>query len=88
MMTITQNAYERLLFKLADRSQGVAIRMSLNEGRVKFRRGRRRAGDVVFEHQGKPVLLLARRTAERIENLTLDAPETDEGRRLRLRRAK
>jgi hypothetical protein len=89
MFTITPTAYARLTQQLADRPDDVAVRIVLQEGRVKFRRSRHRTGDTVFNYEGRPVLLVAPRTAKKIGDRTLDAQETDGGQKLRfLRRAK
>ncbi|MEX2287595.1 MAG: hypothetical protein WD648_10935 [Planctomycetaceae bacterium] len=88
MLTITPTAYARLSKQLVDRPDDVAVRIILREGRVKFRRGRHRTGDTVFNHEGRPVLLVGQRTAKKIGNRTLDALETVDGQRLRLRRPK
>ena len=88
MLTITPGAYARLKQQLTDRPADVAVRMIVGDGRIKFRRGTQRSGDAVFQHEGRPVLLVRQGTANRIANRTLDALETDDGKKLRLRRAK
>lgn len=83
MVTVTQTACSRLAGKLTNQPEGMAVRITLQKGRVRFRPDRRQAGDTVFEHKGQSVLLVGDSTARRIANRVLDTIETTDGERLR-----
>ena len=88
MVSITQTAYSRLAHKLTNQPDDVSVRITLQNGRVRFRPGRRRDGDTVFAHEGHAVLLVGTATAPRIANRILDTVDTSAGKRLRFVKAK
>lgn len=83
MVTITENAISRLQRSLKRQPDGTAVRMSIKDGRVKFRRDTEQEGDVVFTHDGRSVLFMAADTARRVSKRTLDVVTTEAGKRLR-----
>ncbi len=83
MVSITQTAYCRLAHKLTNQPDDVSVRITLRNGRIRFRPGRRREGDTVFAHEGHPVLLVGASTGPQIADRVLDTVETSAGRRLR-----
>lgn len=86
MLTLTDPACTRLSEILDDYPDDVVARIILTDGGLKLRRGTPRPGDEVFEHEGRPVLLLDERVSERLENKTLDIRQTENGPKLRFRR--
>ena len=85
MLTITEAAWERLSQIQSTRPDVTAMRLTHKEGRVKCRRGVQKERDRVIEHTDRPTLLMTRTVAKDLTSRTLDAPETDSGRRLRLK---
>lgn len=88
MVNITEAAYSNLSEKLANRSDLVAARIILRDGRGVIRPGKRRQGDQVFQQGGRTLLLLSKDVAEHFDNRTLDVRKTDDGPKLRFRRDK
>lgn len=86
MLTISQQAYERLSEILADRPADVAARIVLEQGRPRIRSSRRQPGDEVLTHNGRAVLLLDPQAARRLDERTLGIRQTADGPRLRLQR--
>jgi Fe-S cluster assembly iron-binding protein IscA len=87
MLTVTPTARTRLSEMLEGRPDHVAARIVVGDGRMKLRPGTHRPGDEVLEHEGRAVLLLDEKIAERLEARTLDVRDTENGPKLRLRRA-
>lgn len=83
MVKITETAYSRLADKLTNQPEGVAVRITVRKGRVRFRPSRQQEGDTVFQHAGQSLLLVGNKTSRRIANRTLDTVSTTEGDRLR-----
>ncbi|MEO2014446.1 MAG: hypothetical protein ABGZ53_08720 [Fuerstiella sp.] len=83
MVTITEKAFARLQRKLRRHPDGVAVRMTAKDGRVKFQSDTEQNGDVVFTHGGRLVLVMAADTARRVSKRTLDVVATENGKRLR-----
>lgn len=83
MVTITEKAYSRLQRKLKRHPDGIAVRMTVKDGRVRFQPDAEQKGDVVFTHGGQSVLLMAADTARRVSKRTLDVVKTDDGKRIR-----
>lgn len=88
MFEVTAAARDRLSRKLAQKepTEGQALRFARKEGGWRLRLDRQRPDDMVFEHQGKKVLLLDAEVASAMDALTLDVRGADSGARLRLRR--
>lgn len=86
MLNVTNAARARLSEMLAKHPEDVAVRIVFRNGRTRLKRGSVRPGDEVFQRQGRIVLALTESVAGRLENRTLDLHDTDEGRRLRLRK--
>lgn len=85
MLTITESAWKRISQLHSSRPGITAFRLTHQDGRVKCHRGVQKKRDRIVEHAGCPTLLLAPAVADDLSGQTLDAPETDHGRRLRLK---
>jgi hypothetical protein len=86
MLNVTHEAYVRLSEILANRPNHVAARIVRREGRLALRRSKRRAGDEIFVHDGRTVLLLGKNLCADLQDRTLDVRNTLGGPRLRFRR--
>lgn len=86
MLRVSDVAGARLSEMLADHPDHVAARIVRRGRRMKLRRSRQRAGDEVFAHDGRTVLLLDEEIAAHLKNRTLDVRDTEDGPRLRFRR--
>ncbi len=89
MLAVTEAALKRLSRRLTHHGAavGTALRFTRRDGRWKLGQDQERPGDVKFAHEGRDVLLLDKSAASAMANLTLEVRKTDEGPRLRLRRA-
>jgi Fe-S cluster assembly iron-binding protein IscA len=83
MITVTKHAFSRLQRKLNRQPEGTAVRMTVKDGRVKFRPDTEQQGDVVISHAGRSVLFMEAETAQKVSRRTLDSVKTDTGKRLR-----
>lgn len=70
---------------LAKYADDVAVRVSIQDSRMKTRPDKRQPGDSVIEHEGKPVLLLDKSTSQHFSDRTLDVRKTEKGPKLRFR---
>lgn len=86
MLTITEAAWTRLAQLQKKRPGTTAVRLLHKDGQVKCRRGVPKIRDRTVEHDGSPTLLMTPDVAKELAGSTLDAPETERGRRLRLNR--
>ena len=84
MMTLTTAAWKRLSHLQSSRPEISALRLKLDDGRIKCQKGIQRRHDQVLNQPGRPTLLLAPAIAKTLADRTLDAPKTKHGRRLRL----
>ena len=88
MLTVTDSACAHLSNMLdeADLPEGTAARLAVNdEGCLGIHSDTERAGDSIWEHEGRTVLLVDEQVAESVDERTLDTKETEEGVGLRLR---
>jgi len=83
MVKVTETALSRLKRKLKGQSEGVAVRITVEDGHVQSRPDTEQTGDVVFTRSGQSVLLVGLETAKHITNRTLDVVKTIKGDRLR-----
>jgi len=83
MVKVTNTALSRLKRKLKRQPEGVAVRITVQDGHVQFRPDTEQTGDLVFSQSGRSLLLVGTETAEHITNRTLDVVRTVEGDRLR-----
>ena len=83
MVKVTATAFSRLKQKLRRQPEGIAVRITVQDGHVQFRPDSEQKGDVVFSDHGKSLLLVGAETAKRIANRVLDVVETRDGERLR-----
>jgi Fe-S cluster assembly iron-binding protein IscA len=83
MVKVTETALSRLKRKLKRQPEGVAVRITVQDGHVQFRPDTEQKGDVVFAQSGQSLLLVGLETAERIAHRTLDVVKTIKGNRLR-----
>ena len=86
MLTVTEAAWERLTELQSKRPDITAVRLTHKDGQVKCHRGKQKKHDRIVEHDGSPTLLMTPDVAKDVSGSTLDAPETERGRRLRLKR--
>lgn len=86
MIKITEAAWARLTQLQAKRPGMTAVRLTHKDGQIKCRRGVPKKLDRTVEHDGSPTLLMTPDVAKELSGSTLDAPETERGRRLRLKR--
>ncbi len=86
MVKVTATAFSRLQRKLKRQPEGIAVRITVKNGHVKFRPDTEQKGDVVFAHRGQSVLLVGAETAAKISHRTLDVIKTVDGDRLRFSR--
>lgn len=83
MVTITEKAISRLRRRVKRQPDGTAVRMTITDGRVRFRPDTEQEGDVVVKHDGRSLLFMAADTAFRVSKRTLDFIPTEAGKRLR-----
>ena len=86
MVKVTAMAFSRLKRKLRRQPEGIAVRITMENGHVEFRPDKEQTGDVVFAHRGQSVLLVGTETADKIARKTLDVVKTADGDRLRFTR--
>jgi Fe-S cluster assembly iron-binding protein IscA len=87
MIHVTATAFSRLKQKLRRQPEGIAVRITVEDGVVQFRPDCEQTGDVVLSHKGKSLLLVSEETAKRTANKVLDVVEIDGGQRLRFVRS-
>ena len=58
MVKVTATAFSRLKRKLRRQPEGIAVRITMENGHVEFRPDKEQKGDVVFAHRGQSVLLV------------------------------
>ncbi len=88
MMTVTDRALSQLSRMLdeADLSEGAAARLVVDDqGCPGIHPDTERAGDSIWEHEGRTVLLVDEQVAESVDERTLDTMKTEEGVGLKLR---
>lgn len=85
MLTVTDSAWKRISTLQTKHPQISDLRLTYASGKVKCRKGVRKAQDAVIEEPGHPSLLLSTRVAQKLNQRTLDAVEVKNGRRLRLK---
>ncbi len=88
MLSVTKPALERLSRKLTRRgvAAGMALRFARQEGRWTLLLDRESAGDKVFSHDGRTVLLLDNAVSAAMADMTLDARKHGRRQRLKLSR--
>jgi Fe-S cluster assembly iron-binding protein IscA len=86
MIQVTATAFSRLKQKLRRQPEGIAVRITVEDGHVQFRPDSEQKGDVVLSQHGQSLLLVGVETAERIANRVLDVVKTRDGERLRFAR--
>ena len=80
---VTETALLRLKRKLEQQPDGVAVRITVEDGHVQFRPDTKQKGDLVFARSGQLLLLVGLETAKHIANRTLGVVKTAAGDRLR-----
>ena len=83
MVNVTDPAIHRLQDKLEMQPEGFAVRMTVKNGRVKFRPDTHQEGDVVVSHEGRSVLFMTADIADKVSKRTLGVVSTEDGKRLR-----
>ena len=83
MVKVTETALLRLKRKLEQQPDGVAVRITVEDGHVQFRPDTKQKGDLVFARSGQLLLLVGLESAKHIENRTLGVVKTAAGDRLR-----
>lgn len=88
MLNVTKPALDQLSQRLArQQADGdVALRFTRREGGWMLRLDREAAGDTAFAHDGRTVLLLDADVSKAMADMTLDARQTGQRLRLKLRR--
>jgi hypothetical protein len=87
MLTVTEAARERLAQMLTGSGTDRAIRICRQHGRLRLRRDMPRTDDTTWNTRGRTVLVLDSQMTEALSRRTLDIRLTDDGPRLRLKRA-
>ena len=89
MLTVTKPALERLFRKVTRRgvAEGMAMRFARQDARWTLLLDRESAGDRVFSHDGRTVLLLDEAVSEAMADMTLDTRKVGRRTRLKLRRS-
>lgn len=87
MIQVTATAFSRLKQKLRRQPEGIAVRITVEDGHVQFRPDSEQKGDVILSHRGQSLLLVGVETAERLANRVLGVVETQDGARLRFVRS-
>ena len=85
MVEVTATALLRLKRKLEQPPDGMAVRITVEDGHVQFRPDTKKEGDLVFARSGQLLLLVGLvglETAEHIANRTLGVVKTAAGDRL------
>ena len=84
---VTEEAIAHAAYQLgqADEAEGAVLRLSAHESGVILRPGRVEPDDVVFDHDGRPVIVVSNVLVEELGNVVLQAEETADGTRLQLR---
>jgi Fe-S cluster assembly iron-binding protein IscA len=85
MLTVTEAAGVHLAEVLADAPGEAAVRFTVQEQSLAPRLDMPRDNDVIFEHQGRTVLVIEPQLAGRLSDRVLDACETETGTKLVLR---
>lgn len=85
MLKVTQSAWERLSQLQSTRPDVTVMRLTREGGHVKCHRGNQKKRDRVIEQPGRPKLLMTSSLAKGLTDYTLDAPDTKNGPRLRLK---
>ena len=85
MFAVTSRAYAKLSHMLLGYPENVAVRVVFRRGRIRLLPSKRRAGDAVFEHEHRTVLLLDERVIRRLDGKTLSVRTTENRSKLRLR---
>lgn len=86
MLTVTHAAWERLSKLQSTRPAVSEMRLKIEDGRIRAHKGTQRKHDRVVDQPGRPKLLMTPAVATELSGRTLDAPETERGPRLRLRK--
>jgi hypothetical protein len=84
---VTEEAIAHAAYQLGqtDEAEGAVLRLSAHEGGLVLRPGRVEPDDVVFDHDGRPVIAVSESLVEELGNVVLQAEETADGTRLQLR---
>jgi hypothetical protein len=84
---VTEEAIAHAAYQLgqAGEAAGAVLRLRAHEGGLVLRPGRVEPDDVVFDHDGRPVIAVSESLVEELGNVVLQAEETAEGTRLQLR---
>ncbi len=88
MLTVTDSARSQLSSMLdeADLPEGAAARLVVDDqGCLGIHSDTERAGDSIWEHEGRTVLLVDEQVAESVDERILDTMKTEEGVGLKLR---
>jgi hypothetical protein len=85
MLEITNAAFTKLHEMLSTEPVEIAARISRKDNRTRVRRGERRSGDEVVEHDGRIVLLMNKSISDRLQHKVLDVRKTAGGLKLGLR---
>jgi hypothetical protein len=86
MLTVTLAAWERLSELQSTRPEVSAMRVKIEDGRIKCHKGAQKKDDRVIDQPDRPTLLMTQAVADSLSESTLDAPQTDRGRRLQLQK--
>lgn len=87
MFQVTEEAIAHAAYQLgqSDEAEGAVLRLMAHESGVTLEVGRVEPDDVIFEHDGRPVIAVSEALVEELGNVVLQADETAEGARLQLR---
>ena len=86
MLTVTKAAWERLSKLQSTRPAVTAMRVKIENGRLRCHKGSQKNNDRVIDLPDHPTLLMTKAVADDLSGRTLDAPETKHGPRLRLQK--
>ncbi len=81
MLTVSSAACAHFatLLDQANAPEGLSLRLVASESGIGIQPDTAREGDSVFEHEGRPVLVVDERLAEGLGEHTIDLETSDEG---------
>jgi hypothetical protein len=87
MFQVTEEAVAHAAYQLDDAGAppGTVVRLVAHNNGLALLPGPVEDGDLTFDHDGRPVIAVARALAENLSSVVLQAEETDDGTRLQLR---
>jgi hypothetical protein len=80
---VTEEAIAHAAYQLgqAGEAEGAVLRLSAHESGLVLRPGRVEPDDVIFDHDGRPVIAVSEALIEELGNVVLQAEETADGTR-------